>query len=265
MTRAPRPSHPDDATFEPDEHPTRPAPPPEEHLRRLRRSVWPARARLGARRRPALSATTEVWLAQQGSARPRTATSRFRAVAAAVLGGGSGRASRVDHAELAPVPDPPSTPVEAEAPPPPPTSPTATARMPAHVARPIAPTLKLRPRDAAPSSGDPSSSARRDSSAFDFGQARRRLARRVVVACSVLLFSGWSAWFVLRAPPAPAPLPVSQPATAVGVDPGTAASSEALPPTPVAEPAPSHDHAGQTVPRRHVRGPSGPGRASTVF
>jgi hypothetical protein len=266
MTRAPRPSEPDDATFEPDERPTRPQQPPEEHLRRLRRSVWPARARLGARRRPALSATTETWLAQQGSPRPRTATSRFRAVAAAVLGGGSGRASRLDPREVAPVAAAPPAPAPPDAPSP--ASPTATVRMPAHVARPLAPTLKLRARAAGPS-GDPSSSIGGDTSAFDVGRHRRSLARRAVVSCAVLLFCGWSAWFVLRTPPAmtPAPRPVSPPAAvaAVGVDPATTASDETPPPPPVAEPAPSHDHAAPTGPKRRFRGSSSPGRASTVF
>src|SRR5581483_4162649 len=92
----------DEDAFEPEERPTRPSPPKPEHLRALRSPSSPPRARVAARRRPSLTQTTQSWLASQKRAKPPTNTNRWRAVAATVLGGGSGRESRLDPSEVAP-------------------------------------------------------------------------------------------------------------------------------------------------------------------
>jgi hypothetical protein len=197
MKRDARSSAHDDDAFDPDERPTRPGAPAPEHLRALREEEQPpSRSRPAARRRPALTPATQSWLARKLHATPKTATSRWRAVAATVLGGGAGRASRVDVEEAtAPpssepsqaAPSEPAAPGPSPSPPPVDCGPSGTMRMPARRAPLAQSTLAMR-------RSEPDLA----------GEARRALVRRCILAAAVALVVGTAAWAALRGRPRPA-------------------------------------------------------------
>lgn len=220
MPDDPRASAPDRDAFEAEERPTRPAPPPQEHLRLLRRTPAPPRARAAARRRPSLTAIAKNWVAA-----PSTATSRWRAVAATVLGGGAGRASLVDAQEKA------ATAAAAA-----PASVPAPAPAHAPACAPALSTLKMSPP---PVIAPPDVDADDEPLPNVVGDTRRRVVRRFVVAACVLLLGAWSVWFVLRG---------HVEAPAAGGSTASSASAPALPLPPPTMRAPTTAPSATTAP-----------------
>ncbi|HEY1694032.1 MAG TPA: hypothetical protein VGG39_17815 [Polyangiaceae bacterium] len=242
MPDDPRASAPDRDAFEAEERPTRPAPPPQEHLRLLRRTPAPPRGRPAARRRPSLTAVAKKWVSA-----PSTTTSRWRAIAATVLGGGAGRASLVDPGEKS------AAPALVPAP--------ALAPTPA----PALATLKMSPPPVIELPGDAD-----DGSLLDVvGDAHRRVVRRGVIAACVLLLGAWSVWFVLRghlrAPPAAEAAASSAAASARPPLPSPLSPSLSPAPAPSAATAPSSHELPAAAPSHRGRRRLSPGETSEIL
>jgi hypothetical protein len=264
-----------------EERPTVPAPPPPEHLQRLR-LPGPVRARLAARRRPSLGPATRSWVANL----PRTATNRWRAIAATVLGGGSGRESRVDATELAapaalerstpdnaiPFPGSTAPPEESAAP---------TPDDPARTHGPGG-TVRIRARDTAPDRPLPSKTQKLVARPATSGEepapdpawdTRRAVVRRWIVGVSVVLLGAWVAWFVLRGrngePLAPgaglSASPLAEPGPAPSVEATTAPVPSSVSAVPSAHDLAAPPAASAAPSGKHPLRPRGPRRSSEVF
>jgi hypothetical protein len=252
----------EDHGFEPEERPTRPNPPAPEHLRALRLGSEPPRPRVAARRRPALTPATQSWVATKAQGAPKTATSRWRAVAATVLGGGAGRQSLVDREELE-APAPPSrersTPTIGDAAalpqqvaPRPPVSGDlgagGTVRMPARRLHSETPAQDLDHSDSEAAA-----------------EARRALVRRWIVAVAASLLCATAAWAGLhpgqvarpatdlvtpaaRTTPFAAPVAIATPLLATAATSTAEPAPSATPPIPTD--APMHPSPKRVSPRR---------------
>ncbi|HEY8041557.1 MAG TPA: hypothetical protein VIF15_17240 [Polyangiaceae bacterium] len=249
--------------FEDDERPTRPAAPAPEHLEATRT----ARARVLPRSRPALTPATQSWLTVTTRAFRgplRTATNRWRAVAAAALQGGSARKSVVDPEEAAAVDPEEAATVEPPTPPiaqsgarliaaPAPAArrelgPGGTVRIPARRERIAAPTVKL-PRAVPPLLG--------------------RRERRWLLAGAIASVLALGIWIALGAFREPAPPAVTTGAEPVAVERATTppATSPADPPpaTGAAPSAPALSPSRRTTAPRTTPGRNAPHAGSNVF
>jgi len=252
----------DESEFETDERPTQPGAPSLEALEAMRSAGAPKRARVRPRTRPALTPATQSWLqvkTRSLGAPLRTATSRIRAVASALLEGGGARASLLDEQEVAStsIPEPresgarriPATTAPARD-----RGPTGTMKLPARRPRVLAPTVKLPAR------------------------ARARGWRRVpawVLAAGAGLLCVVAVWVVLgavrgragREAPAsasapPGPATDSVPASVPAVEPPTSIDLPVA--APVAPAPPSAAPAARPRPHGTARRPA-PQTGSAVF